>query len=52
MKHLIKHILPKKKSAEEERKDLERTVIEGAEKAVKEHRRVFERLAEYDKARD
>ncbi|OGY96911.1 MAG: hypothetical protein A2122_01425 [Candidatus Liptonbacteria bacterium GWB1_49_6] len=32
------------------RKELEQKAIRGAEKAVKEYRRVFERLAEYDRA--
>ncbi len=32
-----------------ERKKLEKKVITGAKKAMKEYRRVFERLAEYDK---
>lgn len=31
------------------RKELEEKAIEGAKKAVKDYRRVFERLAEYDK---
>ena len=32
------------------RAELEKKAKEGAEKAVKEYRRVFERLAEYDRA--
>ena len=32
-----------------DRKDLDRKAVEGAEKAVREYRRVFERLAEYDR---
>ncbi|GEM_PF-2527583 len=31
------------------REELEKKVVEGAEKAVREYRRVFERLAEYDR---
>ena len=31
------------------KKDLEKKVIEGAQKALGEYRRVFERLAEFDK---
>ena len=30
-------------------KELEKKVIEGAHKALREHRRVFERLAEFDR---
>lgn len=33
-----------------ERKALEQKAVEGAHKALKEYRRVFERLAEYDRA--
>lgn len=32
------------------REELEKKAVEGAKKAVKEYRRVFERLAEYDRA--
>ena len=32
------------------RKELEKRVIEGAERALKDYRKVFERLAEYDRA--
>lgn len=32
-----------------ERKQLEKKVVEGAQKALKEYGRVFERLAEYDR---
>lgn len=34
----------------EDRGRLEQKAIEGAHKALKEYRRVFERLAEYDRA--
>ncbi len=38
--------LQKKK---DERKNLEKKVVKGAQKALKEYGRVFERLAEYDR---
>lgn len=39
----------RKKSTVLQRDELEKKVVEGAKKAVKEYRRVFERLAEYDR---
>ena len=43
---------PKKQKVESvkiSRQDLERKVVDGARKAVKDYSRVFERLAEYDR---
>ncbi|MEK7481975.1 MAG: hypothetical protein AAB607_01340 [Patescibacteria group bacterium] len=45
----ISKIKKEPRRKEIERKELEKKVIEGAQKALKEYRRVFERLAEYDK---
>lgn len=39
----------KKADSTVERKKLEEKVVRGAEKAVREYRRVFERLADYDR---
>ena len=39
----------KKLERELNRKELEKKAVIGAQKAVKEYRRVFERLAEYDR---
>ncbi|MBI3589628.1 MAG: hypothetical protein HY093_04435 [Candidatus Liptonbacteria bacterium] len=55
MKKLIKFLQPKKMEKKRllvspiEREELEKKAVEGAKKAVKEYRRVFERLAEYDR---
>ncbi len=52
MKKLLKKILligRKESSAKKRRKALEAKAVAGAQKAVKEYRRVFERLAEYDR---
>lgn len=38
-----------KRQISEEKKVLEKRAIKGAKKAIKEYRRVFERLAEYDR---
>ncbi|MEK7505226.1 MAG: hypothetical protein AAB589_03015 [Patescibacteria group bacterium] len=49
----IFNLFNKKKESEKEtlakRQLLEEKVVRGAEKAVTEYRRVFERLAEYDR---
>ncbi|MBI4135215.1 hypothetical protein HY477_00570 [Candidatus Uhrbacteria bacterium] len=50
MKNTHKHIkVSSLMPSSEERKTLERKVAEGTEKAVKEYREVFRRLAEHDK---
>lgn len=43
------YIGKKQPQKELERKELEKKVIEGANKALKEYGRVFERLAEHDR---
>lgn len=46
----IKNIFSKApKNEKNERENLEKRAIEGAKNAVTKYRRVFERLAEYDK---
>lgn len=42
-------IFRKKATKTDERKELERKAVEGAKRAVREHRAVFDRLAEYDR---
>lgn len=51
MKDFFKKIIKKDTQPEpkDHRKDLERKTVKGAEKALKEYHRVFERLAEFDK---
>lgn len=54
MKNLLKNRFGKMKKIskikkELRRKELEKKVIKGIQKVLKEYRRVFERLAEYDK---
>jgi hypothetical protein len=53
MKKIVKFFKKDKKEKKTQpvlkRADLERKAVEGAEKAVQEYRRVFERLAEYDR---
>jgi hypothetical protein len=47
----IRNIFSKTQSPKKlNRKDLEKRAIEGAKKAVTDYKRVFERLAEYDRA--
>lgn len=48
MKKLI-NIFWKRGAKMRERKELERKAIEGAKRAVKEYKEVFDWLAEYDK---
>lgn len=52
MKKLLKRLLRKRPVVvkKEIDRNLEKKAIEGAEKAVREYRRVFERLAEFDRA--
>lgn len=55
MKKIFNFFVKKKKGEEKKapilkRADLEKKVVEGARKTVKQYRRVFERLAEYDRA--
>lgn len=51
MKKFIHKVFKKndRKIEQKDRAKIEREVVEGAKKAVTEYRRVFERLAEYDK---
>lgn len=46
---LFKRDHKKKEEPTQERAELEKKAVEGAKKAVKDYRRVFERLAEYDR---
>ncbi len=40
---------PKTPAPSLKREELEKKAVEGAKKAIKEYRQVFERLAEYDR---
>jgi hypothetical protein len=51
MKKNLKSIKKKEKKVQPlRRSELEKKVVEGAQKTVVQYRRVFERLAEYDRA--
>ena len=50
MKKYIKKLQEIGFSSKRNRKNLEKKVVEGADKAVKEYKHVFERLAQYDRA--
>ncbi len=39
-----------KQNKKQDRKELEKRVVQGAEKALKDYRQVFERLSDYDRA--
>ncbi|MFH1393192.1 MAG: hypothetical protein ABIG73_02330 [Patescibacteria group bacterium] len=54
IKRFLEKIFNKKQSDKtviesESRLELEKKVVKGAEKAVKEYKKVFERIAEFDK---
>ena len=47
-KELNKHV-NLTKQASKSRKELEKKVVEGAKRVLKDYKKVFERLAEYDR---
>ena len=51
-KNLAKKLTRKKGAGQnkKERKELEKRVVEGAQKTLKEYKKVFERLSKYDRA--
>ena len=49
MKKLVKKPIKKEVPRPLRREELEKRAVQGAEKAVREYRRVFERRAEYDR---
>jgi len=49
MRSIFKFFKRANSSQQTDRQILEKKAVQGAKKAVKEYRRVFERLAEYDR---